>query len=94
MRITLAAALAVALASPAVAEEAGFSEKSKALLQAAIVREGYNCPTVRRVTSEGADANGDVLKVSCRVEGAGMTNRVYYRVTLATNDTMLVEPVE
>ncbi|MGO8269288.1 hypothetical protein ACC862_24305 [Rhizobium ruizarguesonis] len=93
MKLIVVAALGAALSAPAFAEEGGFSDKSKSLLQEAITRQGFNCPTIRTITSKGADAHGDVLQVACRVEGAGMTNRVYYRVTL-TADDILVEPAD
>jgi hypothetical protein len=94
MKTAILVALGVAVGLPALAEEGGFSEKSKELLQLSIERHGYNCPTIRTINSNGADAYGDVLRVACRVEGAGMTNRVYYRVTLAPNSNVLVEPEE
>jgi hypothetical protein len=62
----IAAALLAATATPAAAE---FSDQSKLFLQATIAANGFNCPVVKTISGEGADAYGDVFKVRCGVPG-------------------------
>lgn len=94
MKTMMAAFALAAIALPAVAQEGGFSEESLKVFQQMIVGKNMKCQDVKTVTPKGADARGDVVEVGCRVDGAGMTNRVYYRVTLAPNDDVYIEPVE
>jgi len=87
--IAVAAVLAASVATPAAAE---FSDKAKLFLQAAIVANGFNCPTVKTVTSEGEDAYGLVLAVRCGVPG--QVQRIPFRVTVTTDDDLIVRPAE
>lgn len=93
MKIAMVAA-GLALSSVSAIAQEEYSESFKTGMQHAITSEKYKCEGVKTIIPQGADARGDVLKVGCLVEGAGMTNRIYYLVTLTTDDDLIVKPVD